>query len=120
MTRATQKQRIEFIKKITEHCPKLGEIPWEERYRELQLLLRRGASYGTIQELWCNEQMSERREAQVIKREKNLEKKIAEFLAKIDAKPIFGGDPRGNTVKIVCPDGYSDDWGNTGLCLVTS
>ena len=31
--------------------------------------------------------------------------------------PIFGGDPRGCTVKLKVPSGRTDDWGREGLCV---
>jgi hypothetical protein len=27
---------------------------------------------------------------------------------------------RGNTIKVVMPDGYTNDWGREGLCVPTS
>jgi hypothetical protein len=116
----TKKERIRFGETFREHCPKLWDIPREQREREIALLLRRSTAYKAIQEKWCNEPLSEKKEAYYLKREKNIEQRITEFLATIDAKPTFGGDPRGATVKIICPDGFTDDWGHEGLCVPTS
>jgi hypothetical protein len=33
--------------------------------------------------------------------------------------PVFQGDPRGCCVKLKVPSGYTDDWGQTGLCVPT-
>lgn len=30
---------------------------------------------------------------------------------------LFSGDPRGCTVKIVCPNGFTNDWGKEGVCV---
>lgn len=32
-------------------------------------------------------------------------------------RPIFQYDPRGATVKLAVPDGFTDDWGREGICL---
>lgn len=45
---------------------------------------------------------------------------IAKICATFGAKVIFQGDPRGCTVKIVVPDGYTNDWGKEGICVPTS
>lgn len=34
-------------------------------------------------------------------------------------EPVFQGDPRGAVVKLRLATGYTDDWGNTGLCVPT-
>src|SRR5215469_9231446 len=43
--------------------------------------------------------------------------KITEIVLDFDAKVIFSGDPRGATVKVVVPDGYTNDWGGEGICV---
>lgn len=32
-------------------------------------------------------------------------------------EPVFGGDPRGCTVKLKVPSGNSNDWGREGICV---
>jgi hypothetical protein len=32
-------------------------------------------------------------------------------------KPVFSGDPRGCTVKVVVPSGKTNDWGKEGICV---
>ena len=34
--------------------------------------------------------------------------------------PDLSGDPRGHMLKLKTPSGYTDDWGQTGLCVPTS
>ena len=34
-----------------------------------------------------------------------------------DVRARFQYDPRGATVKIAVPDGFTDDWGKEGICL---
>jgi hypothetical protein len=46
---------------------------------------------------------------------------IAEVAERIGAKGVvFSGDPRGCTVKIVCRNGFTNDWGKEGVCVPTN
>lgn len=38
----------------------------------------------------------------------------------VGMEPVFGGDPRGATVKIRVPSGRTNDWGRIGICVPTS
>jgi hypothetical protein len=47
--------------------------------------------------------------------------RIAEVAKRLGAKEVtFGGDPRGYTVKIVWPDGFTNDFAQEGYCVPTS
>ena len=37
-----------------------------------------------------------------------------------EVTPLFSGDPRGATVKLRVPSGYTDDWGTEGICVPTA
>jgi len=37
--------------------------------------------------------------------------------ASFGALAILGGDPRGCVVKIKVPDGFTNDFGNEGICV---
>lgn len=113
MQRATRKQREQFIVDLTKHAPKAQQ--WHA-----ERIMRYGATYGRMQEDWCNREMSDKETERVERREKRIEEKVTKILGEIDCKPVFGGDPRGNTIKIVLPDGYADDWGREGLCVPTA
>jgi hypothetical protein len=54
------------------------------------------------------------------RKEKDIENKISMLCDPFDCKPRFGGDPRGSTIKIVMPDGYTNDWGGEGICVPTA
>jgi hypothetical protein len=88
------------------------------------LIARHARTHGHIQETWCSVEMSDRQTARLEKREAQLEARITrlvEDLPETDEGPItvlFGGDPRGYTVKLVMPGTLSrlhDDWGQEGI-----
>jgi len=144
MQRCTQKARYEFIALLKKHAtvtpanftadsPKL--VPEETVEWVALRLLHYGATYGRIQEFDCgspdakygqdeyNRRMQERWEREqerLHKKEARIVERVEKLCETIGCKPIFQGDPRGNTLKIQVPDGYTNDWGNEGLCVPTS
>ncbi len=135
MTRCTQRARYEFIHLLMKHAEITpatvtadnlnvvteGDIRWiAER------LLYYGATLGRIAENQCNgyqtrdykwdEAAAKKDEA----KEERIQQRVEKLCAKIGCKPVFQGDPRGNTLKIVVPDGYTNDWGREGICVPTS
>ena len=91
-----------------------------------QKLMRYGATLGRIAENQCNgyqtfdykwdEKAAKRDE----KKEARIQKDVIELCAMFGCVPVFQGDPRGNTLKIQVPDGYTNDWGREGICVPTS
>lgn len=51
---------------------------------------------------------------------RQAERSISATCRKIGCGVVFSGDPRGSTVKLVMPDGHTDDWGQEGLCVPLS
>ena len=138
MQRATVKARQEFIALIYEHIPPIDakKIP-ETVYRRAHFglsphlwfaekMLRYGATLGRIAENQCNgyqtydykwdEKAAKRDEA----KEARIVAKVEKLCAAFGCKPVFQGDPRGNTLKIMVPGGYTNDWGREGICVPTS
>jgi hypothetical protein len=92
-------------------------------------ICRLAATYKRLQENACNgyqdwqgnwdEAATKRAE----KKESRIEEHIKTLcleLPTIDGKhiePVFGGDPRGATIKLKMPDGRTDDWGREGICV---
>lgn len=104
----TTKDKLEFTYAMAKHsAATLGDI---------QRLMRYGASIKAFAEIACNRELTHKE----ILREENLFAKVIQILAPIDCEPKFSGDPRGATVKIVVPDGYTNDWGKEGICVPTS
>ena len=115
MRPCTTKAREEFLSLLCEHIPHT----WEQ-YTELRelgrKLLRYGSTYGRIQEACCNRELAPWEE----RKEKRIEELAAQVCQPWGIVPQFGGDPRGNTLKLTLPDGYTNDWGREGVCVPTS
>lgn len=47
----------------------------------------------------------------------NLRALIEALIVPAGGGVVFGGDPRGCTVKITVPSGKTDDWGEDGICV---
>jgi hypothetical protein len=141
MQRCTQKARYEFISLLKKHTavtpanftantPKLVPlvplVPEETVEWVALRLLHYGATLGRIAENQCNgyQTWDYKWDEKAAKKDEEKEARIVARVEKlcelIGCKPIFQGDPRGNTLKIQVPDGYTNDWGNEGLCVPTS
>lgn len=83
---------------------------------DIQRLLRYGATLHRLAETECNRQITEAE----IRKQERVQMDVIAILAELDCKAILHGDPRGCTVKIVVPDGYTNDWGKEGICVPTS
>jgi hypothetical protein len=96
---------------------------WAERQAAAKRLLTLAAQYARIQLSICNDDPSRYGpgwEEQREKREDKIEKDIRDLCARFPGvRPIFSGDPRGACVKLEVPSGFTDDWGQTGLCVPT-
>jgi hypothetical protein len=122
MQRVPPRFREEFVAAIQQHA---GGNP-DKRSSLAQRLLRYGTTYARIQERACNGHQTwngdwdERAAKRDELKEERLEKAIRELCDKFDCVPLFGGDPRGNTIKIKVMDGYTNDWGREGIGVPTS
>jgi hypothetical protein len=115
MQRATVRQRVEFENLILAHVPKASQSRFDFAAR----LMRYGSTLGRLAEEQCNGYQDWKGnwdEKATARAEARVEKLCAEFGCKAD----FQGDPRGNTLKIIVPDGFTNDWGRTGICVPTS
>lgn len=112
----TQAERITFTQDLIAHClPADESTDWEEIADRLITLGRR---YHRIQERWCNEEMDDETTTRVEGRERGIEAEVREIVTKLGLQGVdLDGDPRGATIKLLCPDGYYDDWGHKGLCV---
>lgn len=131
MARITQKGR-DLAHSIGRSYPAPGLFMANADNQELcSLICRHARTYCRIQEEQCDGPAGkdspsfdwDRWGRRLEKREAHLEARIETLCAKlpeIDGKPIrpiFGGDPRGATVKLKMPDGRADDWGREGVCV---
>ena len=125
---ATRKQRHEFIGLMYEHSPH----EWSQTdppmfiQKQADLLMRYGVTLMRLAEELCNGYQDaqgnwdEKRTALAEKKQARIEKKAQEVAQSIGGTAIFQGDPRGNVLKIIFPDGYTNDWGREGICVPTS
>ena len=108
MRQTTTKAKLEFVYAMAKH----SAVSLNDCYR----LMRYGATVGQLAETACNRELTERE----IRKDEKVQMDIIEILAPHDCSAKFGGDPRGCTVKIRVPDGYTNDWGQEGICVPTS
>lgn len=112
------KDRIEFAVLFCRHT-KVAPFSDLAISHDIAQLLRLAATHQHIAEYHCNGNCPHRHERfkDVCTKQLRIETKIRALLSKYARHPEFGGDPRGCTVKIVCPDGFSDDMGQEGICV---
>jgi len=102
------KERLEFGLAMGRHST--------ATLHDLTRLLRYGATYHRLQETACERMLTDKERKQEVRTEEAIEKLCASFGASVE----FQGDPRGCTVKIQVSDGYTNDWGKTGICVPTA
>lgn len=123
-----RKERHEFIAMMYEHSPR----EWRESdppmyiQKQSELLMRYGATLKRLAEEQCNGYQDARgnwdsKQTELSeKKQTRIETKAQETAEAIGGKAIFQGDPRGCVLKIIFPDGYTNDWGKEGICVPTS
>jgi hypothetical protein len=121
----SRKERHEFIATLYEHSPH----EWQESdgpmfiQRQAELLMRYSATLHRLAEELCNGYQDargnwdEKRTTLAEKKQERIEQKAADVAMAIGGKIITGGDPRGCVLKIIFPDGYTNDWGKEGICV---
>lgn len=97
MTKANVAQLMEFGMMMGREFP-------EARPDDVAELVRLAKRHGRLQEQSCNEPMPEDYDA-------GCERDIRDVCERIGCRAIFGGDPRGFTVKLILPSGRSNHWG---------
>lgn len=79
-------------------------------------LLRWGTSLSRLAVQDCNVGLDE----EGLSRRDSLRAKVTKSCEEFKIVPVFSGDPRGATLKLKLPSGFSNDWGSTGVCVPTS
>ena len=128
MSRATAKQRHEFIGLCYEHSPHEWQPDQPAMFvqRQAEALMRYGATLCRLAEEQCNGYQDhqgnwdERATRQSDAKEARIRQRATDVAASIGGRVVFQGDPRGNTLKVIFPDGYTNDWGHEGICVPTS
>jgi hypothetical protein len=102
------KDKLEFVFAMAKHS--------DATLYDCQRLMRYGATFGQLCETACNRKLTEKESA----KQDRIAHKIMDLVNSIQAGVTFQHNPRGNTVKIVTRDGYTNDWGREGICVPTS
>ena len=102
-------------RKLAHEIDPKGEAFGLNEQEILSRIHRLAVTYTRIQELWCNEEMSERRTAYLQRREAQIENRIKAHAAKLPGVTVvkFDGDPRGYVVKLMLASGHYNTWGGT-------
>ena len=79
----------------------------------IQRLMRTAATLQRLAIEHCNRELSELEQM----KQSRATKRIHALCAEIGVKATTYGDPRGCVVKIQVPDGYTNDFGNEGICV---
>ena len=121
--RASRKEREEFVSLIMQHVEIGG---WDGKFSLSQRLMRYGATYAGIQERQCNGHQDrqgywdEKAATKDERKEERIRDKVIKLCKEFDCVPEFQGDPRGATIKIMVPDGFTNDWAQVGICVPNS
>jgi hypothetical protein len=91
--------------------------------RVAALLISIGSRSKRLAEAWCNGSIDE--QAHERAQRMHVDGPAAEAMAMIAAMPtieagkllLIQNDPRGATIKLILPSGYTDDFGGTGFCV---
>ena len=123
-----RKERHEFIAMLYEHSPHEWQASDPPMFiqKQAELLMRYGATLQRLAEELCNGYRDaqgnwDARHAELAeKKQERIEGKAAKVAQSIGGKVVTGGDPRGCVLKIIFPDGYTNDWGREGICVPTA
>jgi hypothetical protein len=102
----------QFLADLHEH----GAKPTKTEARDL---IRLATRHAQIMVDYCNGVDPYDEEGEPKPRLKRCIDRITSICRVMGCKPVFSGDPRGCTVKLFLPDGYTNDWGKEGFCVPT-
>ena len=102
------KEKLEFTYAMGKHS---AATLWD-----CQRIMRYGATYKRLATDMCNREWLPSDEDKKIRTRKAMDKIVKSFGGKL----VCAFDPRGCTVKIQVPDGYTNDWGKEGICVPTA
>jgi hypothetical protein len=121
----SRKERHEFIAILYEHSPHKWskDDPPMFIQKQAEYLMRYSATLHRLAEELCNGYQTfngtwdEKRTLRSEKKQARIEERASEVAQAIGGKIITQGDPRGCVLKIVFPDGYTNDFGREGICV---
>lgn len=97
---------MEFACLMAKHAP---QFP----LTQLQRVMRLSSTINWLATEDCNTGLTDWKRAKYHR----FRNKVRDLCAEYGCGVKFSGDPRGATVKIVVPDGYTNDWGGEGICV---
>jgi hypothetical protein len=117
--RATRKDRAEFARLLSEHAPKAQskEVNEHTVASIAEDLMRYGSSYNRILEFKGS---PETMDPKYVAKEEEIRTKIQGLCTQLGVAPIYGTDPRTCTVKVSCPDRFTNDHDRQGICVPTA
>ena len=112
------RDKMEFAAALALHLPSLPErtinptsaVSFAERIMHL------GTSYKRFAEAHCNRELTPAEQRKWL----HIANRIAKLCSEWGIQPRIQNDPRGCTVKLVVPSGYTNDWGKEGICVPTA
>lgn len=120
---ATQKERYEFIKILSLHLPNEIVAKADQEYGVddvidyvARIIMRHSATLRRIATDECNRPLTEYDRTQ----EAGATQRISELARSIGCGVVFGGDVSGCLVKLILPDGYTNDFAHEGFCVPTA
>ena len=103
----------ETYNRFAEDSHYFASLGWMDCRDILNKLHRYESTLHTISEKQCNDEMSEKEELRVSRKEENTENKVREIAEKLGFLVSFNGDPRGGSIRFVLPSGRSNNWDGT-------
>jgi hypothetical protein len=101
----TTKEKMEFVYAMSRH----STVTLHDCIR----IMRYAATVQCLAETACNRELTPKE----IRKDERVQMDIIDIVAPHDIEVKFSGDPRGCVVKLVVPDGYTNDWGAEGICV---
>ena len=132
MSKASKKEREEFVAVLVRECPQVDAV---QVAQVAGRIMRHAATYCRLAEESCNGhpaqgsptmpaaqlgKLQEKWDARIEREEARIEKLLTAAASELGLVADFGGDPRGYTVKLMLPSGRSNSFGGEGYGVPTS
>lgn len=104
----------ETVSKFSELNP---QINWFDIEKLCNTLHRYETSLHRINEIYCNDMVSEKELIRIQKRESNIEKNVRLIASILNFKVSFNGDPRGYAIRFELPDKSYNNFDGLTWCI---
>ena len=100
------KAKLEFVFAMARHS--------QATLHDCQRIMRYAATLQRLAETACNRELTKAEQ----RKQKTVKYRLSAIAsARLGCVVKCHGDPRGSVVKIAVPDGYTNDWGQEGICV---